>query len=408
MPQPYHKMTPSASTLEQIARKFLPIFPGNLPLPEFKVANNYNSPWLGRCVWRMGQENTTIFLQKKIFTDEETLDRVVAHELCHHADFILNELPEYQKNPRAAAYMLKHRDGHGAPFMKFAEMINSRFGEKYITKVSDMAMVTDNVADYWCILVKKPSGAISWAVARRPSNKQKGWVAAMMASARPGVLVKLVKLNDPMLAHGTSIGNGLSLPLNNDSEEAKVLKERLEYAWEHGKEIGKTDGPVIQTANASVGEYAIPAYAHYVVNHQFLSVAYDSVARDEATGATSVFEEVYLPIALRKPEALGVVMSAMKQARYPENLKLDVPSQLAGCVELHFEVPDHDITFTIQAEQAGKVKLDVMEGSNRKNILTRDFGPTLWAGTAPLALATILLHCKRGITEVLEDLGVSA
>ena len=410
MTQPMHKIVPNTGTLEQIAHKYLQKLPGSLPMPKFEIPSNYNSPWLGRCTWKPGEPNTTIQVQRNIFKDEETLHRVIAHELCHHYDFLVNELPDYQKSPKAYSFLARHREGHGPKFHKIAAMLNSVFGKDFITEKSDEAMVVDAVRDYLCLLAKDKAGRIYWAVAARPSAKQKAYLAKAMSAQYDHREYKLVRLTDPLLAQGSSIGTGMSSARTDGTPVSHSLIERLQLAWDHGHSVPVPHlDTVLTEANASSVLDNSIFYATFYHKGALLRVACGSAqASSEAVafGGPSVFEEIYLPLALRKPEATGVVVNALRQARLPADLKVEIPSQLPGCVEVYLVVPGHDLTFTVQAEQTGKVKLDLMDGSNRKNVLTREFGPSLWSGTLPIAMATIMMHIKRGLVDVLHDLDI--
>ena len=84
---------------KNIMHEMMPVLGTQLPDPELKIVNSPRSGFLGQDVWGIGidqtrgiygKDNTTIHLQRSILNDENTLRRILAHELAHHADNLVN------------------------------------------------------------------------------------------------------------------------------------------------------------------------------------------------------------------------------------------------------------------------------------------------------------------------------
>lgn len=105
------------------------------PLPIFQVRDNLGSKWLGRCSWqtkggRILSSTTLIQIQKVVLPDPAMLERVIAHEMVHHAEFVL---ALHTPNPDLVSMRL---DGHGAFFRRGAALINAEAGAGYVSEIS--------------------------------------------------------------------------------------------------------------------------------------------------------------------------------------------------------------------------------------------------------------------------------
>lgn len=209
----------SSTDFEAKARRFLAkYFPdANLPMPVFKVVRHTNPKWNGRCVYRFG-ETSTIELQKRILGDDKTLDRILAHELIHHADFLLNLKGA---NARAA----RNREGHGKFFREAAERVNAAMGKDYVTEKSDATYVAeDKLVDFYVLIEKHPdkSGRYMFAKALRPSSKQQQYIERHAADKG----AKLIKSKDRKFLEGVAdIGKGWSVPKDEFQDLLKTMYE---------------------------------------------------------------------------------------------------------------------------------------------------------------------------------------
>ena len=216
--------------------ELMTVLPPGLPLPDIQIVNQPGTPWLARCVWRVKAPNTTIYLQKVITGDERTLRRVLAHELCHHAVFLLEVLP---RNVRGA--------GHGPSFHAWADRFNARFGKDFVTDTSDQDFVqVDDGRNYLVLLKKKPTGNLLWAWAVKPSPAQKSVIQKTLEEFES----KLVQTTDRDFTLGTRIGKGFS------STWDEGLNARLQALWDSG-----------QTVKVATADYEVddgPGTAPYV------------------------------------------------------------------------------------------------------------------------------------------------
>jgi GNAT superfamily N-acetyltransferase len=200
---------------------------------------------LGECLWRSGikdgvswsEDNTTISIQKSILGDETTLRRIVAHELCHHEDFLVNVKPEFDRMGFHTYKMYKgirRDDGHGAPWQAIAARFNAKYGTNFVTKTSDQDMVIDrSVTKPYFVLIQNENGKLGWQQCSRIGDKQKKYLYSVSQGQYPHVYpVKLVKTTNPMFMNGPIIGGyGRVRP---GTEEKRVALQEL---WDTGENL---------------------------------------------------------------------------------------------------------------------------------------------------------------------------
>lgn len=140
--QYYMNMLPNGNTGEE------------MPLPQFQVVNLPIQNWNGLCTFHNGV--SVIKIQKRVSEDEETMERVVAHEICHAWAFwkcyVLQELPTAQASDHSSM---------GAWF-RAAKVINSHEGPDFITEKSDSTYVQVGERTFWVFLEQNKSG-LWWA-----------------------------------------------------------------------------------------------------------------------------------------------------------------------------------------------------------------------------------------------------
>lgn len=391
---------PSTRVLETVAKEFLAKLPGHLPMPHFEIKSDYHSKWLGKCEWTPGQENTTIYIQKSIFSDKETLRRTVAHELCHHCDYLMNKLPEFKKNPEAFAISDAHTDGHGTSFHKIAATLNSVFGKGFIVDKSDMAMNLDHVPEYSILLMKDKSGRIYWSVAPHPNEEQRKHITDMLTAKMDQRDYKLTTSTDPLLFKGTHIGSGFSTPKKGKSPINTALVERLVDLWKHGKAAS-----LPHEAHASEDDLFVPRnrvtsifsggsvfYAHSSYNPEFVAVA-----------NMDKFNAVAGPIAKRDSSIARPVMAARIETKLPRNLKMTFPGQLHGIIEMQFDVVGSDVAFIVYADHLSNVGIDIMEGSNRQQLATGAVRGLWDAPSVTAVFSMIFSFVRKHMIEAMQD-----
>lgn len=396
-----HSTTPSIHTLEKAANEFLPKLHGKLPMPRFEIVDNHQSPWLGRCTWQPGEPNTVIEIQRNIFGDEKTLRRVVAHELCHHCDYLTNELTAFEKDPKSFSVHEKYRDGHGPSFHKIAAMLNSVYGKNFVVDKSDAAMNLEQVADYMVLLMRDKGGRIYWAVSEHPTEEQKSKVSKYLSGQYDQREYKLTKSKDPLLSHGTSIGDGFSTPKPGRDQINETLGERLLELWEHGATV-----PPPHVAHASNELDVFVPRVHKTTLFAGGSVFYvqsSYTTEFEAVANTDSFNAIAKPLTAKNIQIVYPIMEARKAAKLPTRLHLKIPNQLYGIIELEFEVTGANISFLVFADYKGTVSLDIMEGSNRRNLFTDDAVPTLFDGQASTVFTNIFARIRKPLFETMQE-----
>lgn len=196
--------------MANILKRFFSQF--HLPIPKIQIVHDEHSDWLGRCEIKQHEQNTTIFLQKRALEDKKTVERVVAHELIHHWDFLINQNFEHE--------------GHGTNFKKMEAKINSAMGKDFVTEKSDMTYQTVLEQDYYLLITPLPTGHIKygWNWASRPSQQQKDEIKNRIATENS----RLFKSKDERFLSGEKIrkyGN-ISYPKIEELEE--ILKDLYE------------------------------------------------------------------------------------------------------------------------------------------------------------------------------------
>lgn len=395
---------PNEHTLEQVSHEFLSKLPGHLPMPKFELKSDYHSAWLGKCEWMPGERNTTIFVQKSIFADKDTLRRVVAHELCHHCDYLTNELPAYEKDPKTFSIHERYRDGHGSSFHKIASLLNSVYGKNFVVDKSDLAMDLEKVPEYTVLLMRDKGNRIYWAVAEHPSEEQLTHIADLLTQKFDHREYKLTKSTDPLLAKGSSIGESFSTPKPGKDPVKNALVSRLVELWKNGETVT----PPHVAHSSEEDSIFVPRERKVTIFAQG-SVYYVAESFSSELGQATAYDKYNLiagPLAARNVAIVKPIMEGRIAAKLPKNLKLKVPGQLYGSIELEFCVPDTDISFLVIASARGEIKLDLMEGSNRHNVFTRDMKQSLWEAAPSQVFTAIFVTIKHALIEQMRQLGM--
>lgn len=150
------------ATIEALVEKYLAMLDEQgLPRPRIEFRANITARWLGADAWNpRDPSTTTLLLQKSILGDPRTLERVIAHEVIHHVDFMRMSEGEIAMIKLG----IRTRDGHGESFLAKAARINAAMGDGFVTKVSDAEYVkTKNVKPFFLLIT--PLGEI------RPSSQ---------------------------------------------------------------------------------------------------------------------------------------------------------------------------------------------------------------------------------------------
>lgn len=238
----------SIAQVEREVKKLLDKFfqEYKLPIPKIKIVDRPTSRWLGRDVYTpsLNKNNTTLEVQKSIINDEKTLNRVLAHELIHHFNFLAQYAhPDtgdeaWKKYLQLRRYGIKE-DAHGKEFKEWAAKINAVMGADYVTEKSNSDYVIEDTKEFY-LLIKPIHNEFGWAWSMRPSPEIKSIIQQKIMDGG-----KLFLSKDRKFLSGTRIKKygGLSVPLKDD------FKKELSDMYNSNKDIKPTWPKLIKTLN---------------------------------------------------------------------------------------------------------------------------------------------------------------
>ena len=162
--------------------------------PYVLVKSFVGKTWLGLCRWTESMPLTsTISLKQSILGDARTLERVVAHEMVHHRDFL--NMTEQERV--LVRYGLKP-EGHGPNFRQGMAIVNAVMGKDFVTEKSDQAV--ESAADHDLYLLIEPTrdGRYGYCWAARLSPE----AAALIAERKASRGARLVTTRDLQWTYG--------------------------------------------------------------------------------------------------------------------------------------------------------------------------------------------------------------
>lgn len=145
--------------LQAIAKKYLSMLPegASMELPLILVENTPKSDWNGIAIWNPDQPiKGTIKIQERCMNDERTVDRLIAHEVCHYWQHV----KAYEEGESA-----KFRMGHGKAsyWWQAAQIINQAEGDdEFITEKSDASYVSQHSKQFYVMVMKSKRGELGW------------------------------------------------------------------------------------------------------------------------------------------------------------------------------------------------------------------------------------------------------
>jgi hypothetical protein len=197
-------------------------------LPEIEIHDNLGSKWFALTVWHPSRPGTsTIQVQRAVLDDARTVERIIAHEMIHHVNFLRMTVAE-----RA---MLKYAKGslsddHGRKFQEMAALINAEMGEDFVTEKSDEDFkVTPNDKTFFVLIEPVHMGRmLGWSWAAKLSKQAKEEIERRTGSLED---IVLVETKDVRFTKGVKIKRygGCSVP-KADSEDAAELASLYEEA----------------------------------------------------------------------------------------------------------------------------------------------------------------------------------
>lgn len=230
------------TNLGPILRELMQVLGDDLPIPEIKIINHTNPTALGLCRWSFGvkpdgtefcRQNTIIFLEKAILVDEKTLRRVLAHELCHHKDFLTNQVKEFNRlGFNVFRFYAKRNNGHGPEWRKIAEQFNAKYGAGFVNERSDESYVLSSVGKPFLVILEhwQLDGGYSqeekcFAYSVRLSDKQRKYLQ------RQRFPWKMFKSTDRDFLRAKLGLKGWSVARNDQ------MKQKWDNLWNSGTEI---------------------------------------------------------------------------------------------------------------------------------------------------------------------------
>ncbi len=225
---------------KKVMHELMPILGEQLPEPELKMVNQPRAGWLGRNNWRIfikngsisWDPNTTITIQKYILSDETTLRRIIAHELCHHADALIEGVAELSRLSNFGMIGYKtflngqRGSGHGSSWKKYAAKYNAKFGADFVTERSDESYVQEEMPiPAYYIMMRKDGEKIYYSVSSRMTQNIRGFVDRFAGEPN----YRITKTTDREFMHAATIGSGWSYPKEGDAGAEK--REKVQELW---------------------------------------------------------------------------------------------------------------------------------------------------------------------------------
>lgn len=182
-------------SFQTIAKKYIDMLPKSAdgkscPMPNFVVANALTARWNGIAVWDGKSENCVVKIQKRITHDERTLNRIIAHEICHAWAYWMVWL-----GVEKAPWHRGHTPDGG--WAAAAELINIREGDDFVTEESDESYAVANDKQFFVFLTLGRSGKPAWAwFSRLTENTIKALDRRMWYAMYHAIPMALFKTSD--------------------------------------------------------------------------------------------------------------------------------------------------------------------------------------------------------------------
>lgn len=200
-------------TVEALVTKYMAIL-GLTVRPRIEIHQNVGSRWLGRCIWTTRDPSTsTIELQRSILGDERTLERIIAHEMVHHRDFM-----NLSEQDLALLKVGIKPDGHGESFMQGAAIINEAMGPDFVTKTSDQSYVQANTKPFFVLIGYYAKDRLGYKWAARLNDEAKWVIDEEVAKG-----ARLITTTDETWTHGRAKINrmlGWNIPSSPERRDA--------------------------------------------------------------------------------------------------------------------------------------------------------------------------------------------
>ena len=197
-------------------------------LPEIEIHDNLGSKWFALTVWHPSLPHTsTIQIQKVALEDEQTVERILAHEMIHHVNFLRMTAAERTALKYAKGTL---SDDHGEKFHEMAALVNEEMGEGFVSERADEDFkVAPNERKFFLLIEPVYSGRMlgySWA-----AKMSKHATEEVERRTKNMDDVVLVETTDVRFTKGVKIKRygGSSVP-KPGSDDAALLQELYEAA----------------------------------------------------------------------------------------------------------------------------------------------------------------------------------
>ena len=207
--------------IEGYASKYMDLLGASgMAHPRIVLRSNLGSKWLARDLWTTSApETSTIEVQREVLRDPRTLERVIAHEVIHHVDFVRNGCEQVKLK------WLRRYDGHGEVFRSLAAMINASMGACFVTEMSDQEYVGEAVCKSYLVMIMPVGAKLGYAWTSRLSSQGSEWLQRKIAEG-----ARAAYSTDPRWTHGAKIQRwgGVSVP--KTEEDQARLRELYDRA----------------------------------------------------------------------------------------------------------------------------------------------------------------------------------
>src|SRR5271157_2719023 len=153
-------------TIELLVDKYMSVLGIAGERPEIEIRDNLGTKWIGRCVFHASRPGTTLIqIQARVLGHARTLERVVAHEMIHHAE-ALQLTPGQISMIRLGIRVMSHERF----FREGAAIVNRLMGDNFVTEKSDSDdVLVPNAKEYYILIAPLGSwgGRLGWAWAVR-------------------------------------------------------------------------------------------------------------------------------------------------------------------------------------------------------------------------------------------------
>jgi 2'-5' RNA ligase/GNAT superfamily N-acetyltransferase len=236
---------------KKVMHELMPVLGMQLPEPELKIVNQPRAGWLGRDTWRVGYErgygnwtwgdNTRIDIQRSILNDEDTLRRIIAHELCHHAVALTTSTEKIKEEKARGTGEWGYKNfvrwmqssGHGTEWKQWASKYNAKYGADFVTEKSDESYAVEELElrPYHILLKRDYDGKLAYESSSRITPKMKRHLDRM-AQDKEGTEYRLTQTNDRAFFEGYLIG---SFYWGHPKDEN--LQKKLEELWAKAQKV---------------------------------------------------------------------------------------------------------------------------------------------------------------------------